>query len=129
MREEQSNANRYRETIKGQIYWLLGLFKMLDEKAKLEDVRNEVSAAFLGFKEYISEFSIEKELQAIASYTSQSTISNPSRSCDPQRSLPKDTTNSMFTEDLEEVNMIKIMELQPLIETFNNQHYCGGQEE
>jgi hypothetical protein len=25
--------------------------------------------------------------------------------------------------------MIKIMELQPLIETFNNQHYCAGQEE
>lgn len=25
--------------------------------------------------------------------------------------------------------MIKIMELQPLIETFNNQQYCAGPEE
>jgi hypothetical protein len=139
VREEQGKASRYRETIKGQIYWLLGLFKMLDEKAKMEEVRNEVSAAFLGFKEYISEFAIEKELQAMASYSSQSTLSHPSRSqstlshpsrsCDAQRSLPKNAADSIFTEDLEEVNMIKIMELQPLIETFNNQHYCAGQEE
>lgn len=38
--------------------------------------------------------------------------------------------DSIFTEDLEDLNMIKIMELQPLIETFNNQqHYCAEPEE
>jgi hypothetical protein len=66
----------------------------------MEDVRNEVSAAFMGFKDYISEFAIEKELQAMASYNSQSTFSNPSRSCDPPRSLPKNPADSIFTEDL-----------------------------
>lgn len=73
---------------------------MLDEKAKMEDVRNEVSVAFMGFKEYISEFAIEKELQAMVSYTSQSTFSNPSRSSDPPCCLPKNPTDSIFTEDL-----------------------------
>ena len=31
VREDQNTVNRYRETIKGQIYWLLGLFKTLQE--------------------------------------------------------------------------------------------------
>jgi predicted nucleic acid-binding Zn-ribbon protein len=29
VREDQNTVSRYRETIKGQIYWLLGLFKTL----------------------------------------------------------------------------------------------------
>lgn len=34
--------------------------------------------------------------------------------------------DSIFTEDLEDNNVVKLMQLHPLIETFNNQHYEAG---
>ena len=51
----------------------------------MEEVRREVSAAFMGFKDYISEFAIEKELQALAnaSHPALSIASQPSPSPAP----------------------------------------------
>jgi hypothetical protein len=45
------------------------MFKVLHEEAKIDEIKKEVSNAFLGFKDYITEFSIEKELQNLASST------------------------------------------------------------
>lgn len=94
IREEQGNASRYRETIKGHIYWLLNFFKTLHENTKIEQIRREVSDVFMGFKDYITEFSIEKELQALAD-AAHTSLSHP----EPQP-VQKNPTDSIFTEDL-----------------------------
>lgn len=97
----------------------------MNEDAKIDFIKTEISNAFMGFKEYISEFGIEKELQALISVSSH----RPSETSTYRDQPNRKNFDSIFTEDLEDLNMIKIMELQPLIETFNNQQqYCAGPE-
>lgn len=70
IKEERAVTDKYKETIKKQIYWLLYLFKSMNEDAKIDFIKSEISNAFMSFKEYISEFGIEKELQALISVSS-----------------------------------------------------------
>ena len=46
-------VNRYKEVIRGQIYWLLGLFNRLTDGLGNEELKRDVLGLFEGYKEFI----------------------------------------------------------------------------
>ena len=43
-------VNRYKEVIRGQIYWLLGLFNRLTDGLSNEELKRDVLGLFEGYK-------------------------------------------------------------------------------
>lgn len=78
-----------------------------------------------GFHQYIEEFGIQRELQSLVEPSSmaETKASQVKGNASFQRPSQHINVDSIFTEEVEENNLIKIMELQPLIETFNNNQY------
>ena len=121
-----SKSKRYKETIKEQIYWLLKFYVQVDgASSTVEDMKTEIENNYRQFEGFIEEFGIQKELQGLISTSSVGEEEGNGGNGEAwHHQLSHINMNSIFTEEIEgpeENNLVKIMELQPLIETFNQQ--------